>query len=605
MTKPKSLNLDINRLKSDFANYYAPNLLKIRNKDGQVTPFTMNRVQKKVNALLERHIKRHRTFFYILKARQTGISTWAEGRLFHLTHMFSNARNVIIANDYDGSENVYNMSKMYYDNLPVEYRPLTKYSSKKQLVFENPSKEGRISTPGMRSKIDVMTAGRQTSGRSFTFSAMHLSEFAFFPHGHELLTSLVPALPTRPGHFVIMETTANGTNNFAYNEWKRYKEMYQKYGDETEFLPIFIAWYDDEGYTKPFIEDKQRRQFKQGLSKEDTAMQKQFSLSLEQMHWRRTQIDAMGGDEERFAQEYPSTDEEAFLTSGKPIFNLHKIRLASAGIKKPEFTGEIRLNGQLDPGPVGRFRIWHAPKAGREYVLGVDPVVASEANVPRTDQRADNAVIQVIDKETLTQCAEWVARINPIGMAPYVREIGRYYGGKEGEALVVPERNNPGNTLIYELQKDYWNIYRAEQLDKIALKFSDKLGWDTNMRTKPLLIDFAAFCFHKGYAKLNSQELLDEMRTFVDDETSGSADGSARDDRVMAWMLALFVAGRGKSAFAPHLQQEASEPGKPTIEKLLSERTDAACIDVDEWRARQGKTSQDRYKSANVSWQSY
>ncbi len=946
-----ALNLDPSRLVTDFMGYYAPNLLKIRDKDARITPFKANPVQTQVDNILNYHNSRQRTFLYILKARQTGISTWAEGRLFHRTHMFENARNVIIANDADGSENVYNMSRMYLDNLPSEYQPMTKYSSKRQLVFENPSKTAAKLDPGLRSKIDVFTAGRQTSGRSFTFNCMHMSEFAFFPDGHSLLSGLVPALPNRPGYFVIMETTANGTGNFAYDEWKRYKELYRRYGTNSEYVPIFIAWYDDPDYAKNFSDTKQRDHFTNDImTRDDHELMKRFKLVPEQMWWRQTQIDAMGGDLNLFCQEYPSclvadtrvstnrgmikiaevsdldqvtesgnisaygpqpkgpiyklrtkagrilrgtkdhpvklagktgftglgdlqpgnkitlrpprfsvedykecwspfpgmqstiaidetwglfmgffagdgswhrdtisivcdekdsdvistvggllerligtpntrvhqkvqgrkgaiefrvsrkacresffklgmiykneggtgsykryvgvpeaifqsrgsivrqflrglfeadgsasngrvrfgsskeyfvrdvqllllgfritskisenskksgcgnlykfwelnlnlmesikfhkdigfvgdrksslcpipstlgrkaapiiledevlsvdydgdeitydltikpnhvfsangilthnTDEEAFLSSGRPIFDLTKIRLALAGISKPVFTGEISHTGVLTELSTGRLRIWHHPQAGRSYTIGVDPIADGSACVPENEsKKEDRASIIIIDDETMTQCAEWVCRIDPIAMAPYVRELGRYYGGggkdskDRGEALIVPEVNM-GGSMTHELSKDYWNIYRQEKFDQAGTKLTDRVGWRTDVRTKPMIQDFATFLFHNGYCRVCSEDLLAEMRTFESQESgNAAAKKGRRDDRVMAWMIAMFVAGKDRPSFHPHRigAPELDTPKTKSLKDLVSRTIDAATIDVDMW----------------------
>ena len=91
--------MDIIRLKKDFANYYAPSLLKVRDEHGHIVPFHLREEQKKIDGVLEKGIRDHRVFIFALKSRQVGISTWAEARLFHRTHMFRNAQTIIMAHE--------------------------------------------------------------------------------------------------------------------------------------------------------------------------------------------------------------------------------------------------------------------------------------------------------------------------------------------------------------------------------------------------------------------------------------------------------------------------------------------------------------------------
>ena len=51
------------------------------------------------------------------------------------------------------------------------------------------------------------------------------------------------------------------------------------------------------------------------------------SLTPEQMNWRKYTINnKCQGDVELFMQEYPSTPEEAFIASGRPVFNTASVR---------------------------------------------------------------------------------------------------------------------------------------------------------------------------------------------------------------------------------------------------------------------------------------
>lgn len=588
--------MNIPLYKTDFESY-ARDFLKIRDKDAKISSFLLNPVQRHIINSLNLRKPHGRCFLYVLKARQTGVSTLAEGLIFHRAHLTRDQQAVIIANDADGAENVYNMSRRFLDNMPVAMQPMVRYTSKRQLVFENPSKLERFDDPGMRSRIEVFTAGRDTAGRSFNFNVAHLSEFGFFASGKELVTSLIPALPNVSGNFVIMETTANGADNFAYDEWHRFKDKYQEMKHLSDLIPIFVAWYDDPTSVQEFYDSSHMFDFQASMRTEAREYMTHYALSLNQMLWRDTQTSAMGGDEFAFIQEYPSNDEEAFLVTGRPVFQLRHISTARMGLPdRPLFKGTIHTNGSFTSDDFGSLQIFHDPQRGREYVISVDTKGISS-------EYGDEAAIQVLDKETLTQVAEWSGYLDPIALSPVVRALAVHYRSGETAdtgALVVVERNNSGQSMIYELQKNYYNIYRRESMETMGVKIStqDLYGWDTNIRTKPMIIDFATFCFHNSYCKVNSEKLLNQMSKFSAVDNSGKASKGAKDDTVMAWMIGLFVAGKEKSDFFSILQSNPDRPRKRTAEEMIvsGAYTDKAEIDLDEY--------DDRDDSKN-SWMEY
>jgi hypothetical protein len=64
------------------------------------------------------------------------------------------------------------------------------------------------------------------------------------------------------------------------------------------------------------------------------------ALTWEQLNWRRyTVANKCQGDEELFMQEYPSTPEEAFISSGRPKFNIPALRKYQTITKDPIRSG--------------------------------------------------------------------------------------------------------------------------------------------------------------------------------------------------------------------------------------------------------------------------
>jgi hypothetical protein len=73
------------KLRDDF-EHYASRCLRIRTKDGQITPFRINATQRALHARLQHQLEtKGRVRALVLKGRQVGISTYIGGRLFWRT----------------------------------------------------------------------------------------------------------------------------------------------------------------------------------------------------------------------------------------------------------------------------------------------------------------------------------------------------------------------------------------------------------------------------------------------------------------------------------------------------------------------------------------
>jgi hypothetical protein len=103
------------------------------------------------------------------------------------------------------------------------------------------------------------------------------------------------------------------------------------------------------------------------------------------------------------------------------------------------------------------------------------------------------------------------------------------------------EINNHGFTTQTEAKNYYWNFYRWQYADRLGShKMTDKIGWSTNVSTKPMMVDRAVSCMDNDLVVVRSQRLLDEMWRFVRIVGTLSYEAEAgHDDAVMAWQVAL------------------------------------------------------------------
>uniref|UniRef100_A0A6M3K077 Putative terminase n=1 Tax=viral metagenome TaxID=1070528 RepID=A0A6M3K077_9ZZZZ len=527
--------LDARRLIWDY-EYYAAKLLHIKDQNQQLIPLDFWSPQNKFHQVVEDARKKGKLQrFIILKARREGMSTYCEGRLFWCSHMNAYTDAAIIAHEKESGQKIFNMCKVFFDYLPKQFQPLVRFASKNELAFENPDPKTRSTNPGLRSSLTVLTAGKKDVARGAGYHNLHCSEVSSWSNPEDVIPALMPTVPKTLDSMVFFESTAKGVGNYFHSEWLAAKE------GVSNFIPFFLAWYDLPEYTRQFNHGKERAAFIESLNDEEKELSSVYRLTPEQLYWRRTTIADLRADVELFRQEYPANDEEAFVVSGAPLFDRRKLRMMMLKCKPPKWRGSIDHKGPTS-NDQGAFRIWKHPEANGIYVMGID-VSAGGRYDPRTGKtKGDFSCIEVWKKLpiplTAEQVAEWHGYVDPFNFAEIIESIGRLYN----DALASVEVEGYGMATLQELQAHYWNIYRQERVDTYDGSFTNKLGWQTNLRSKKALISFGTHCVSDMSIIVHSEDLVREFITFVqDDSGGGSAAGTGYDDRVMAALIGLYT----------------------------------------------------------------
>jgi hypothetical protein len=288
----------LRRLMGDF-DFYARNCLQIRTKADAIQPLDLNNAQRYVHKRIEQQRKETgKVRAIILKGRQQGVSTYVEGRFLWRTTMQKAVRAYILTHEEEATQNLFDMTKRYYDSLPGPLRPTMGASNAKELIFSK-----------LDSGFKVGTAGNRAVGRSQTNQYFHGSEVAFWPNAAEHAKGILQTVPDASGTEVIYESTANGVGNFFHTQWKMAES------GESEFLPIFVSWLMQEEYTRDVPDD---------FAYEDEGereLAELHGMTKGQVMFRRHKIRELsvgGGDGEKaFMQEYPLNAAEAFQVSGE------------------------------------------------------------------------------------------------------------------------------------------------------------------------------------------------------------------------------------------------------------------------------------------------
>lgn len=568
---------DLSRIR-DF-KYYAPQLLRIKTDKQQIIPFTFNNEQERLHQIWEWQLRTSGMVRLIIdKCRRVGISTYVEGRTFHedVTVPYTDA--FIIAHDKDALDTIFNMSKLFYEELPTQYRPMVRNSNKKELVFENPSKSGRLTDPGLRSAIEVFSANRVQASRSGGYRIAHFSEVAFYSDAERLVTSTTPSIPDHPGTVKVYESTANGRGNFFHTEWIKAKESLTLKRKSSNFFPVFFSWLDFADYYTNFRTVDEKEDFISTMDDEEKELQGKWKATLEQLNWRRKKILDLGGDIDKFHQEYPKDDIESFISSGQCYFPRKKLRDMLDRCSPPRKVGDITSFGftENDDGPLW---VWEPPEKGCEYVIGADvgggitggdPSVVEILKVPR-------------NSPVIEQVAEWREVIDPIAFAGKVVNLAKWYN----EGLVVPETNNHGFATMNEIKQVYWHIYQWEYFDRMGKYVSQKIGWETNQSTKPIMCDYTNGCLNAEIIRIHSAQLIDEMMSFIKNFSgSGEADVNCYDDRVMSFMMALFVMGHSyhTQSILKEMGMVTDGPQRPEDQEKKQRRIDGMTHDLEQLR---------------------
>jgi hypothetical protein len=536
------IKFDITKLQ-DF-DYYARNYLWIQAGEGLIQfDYSARFVQREINKEWERHKANNLPIrLIILKARRHGVSTYVQSRMFHECHTKSHRQGITIAADDEGCSYIHNMAHVFYEYLPPELQPETKYKSSSKLVFDIPkAKQQKFGGHGLKSSMRTVACTNKAglgSGSHF----IHFSEYANYRDAENVRKAIIPTAFQEPGTFVVIESTANGMvgpGEHFYEEWKKAK------AGKSVFKPLFFSWLDHEQYTRPFLDVREKEKLLDTIDEDEKELQEANQATLEQLNWRREQITFLGaglsGESEKsglenFHEQYPTTDDEAFIVSGNNVFDRAVLKKYKRACRKPEFVGDLST-GKLIPDSLGRLKIWEHPIPGEKYVAGIDPA----SGEPGSTDFGGIEILRVLDRREgaiAIQVAEWHGRLD----AKVLGWLGVDLAVMYNKALLVPEAFGYGHAVIDAiLDRDYWNVIKRKVMDAMYRVSSDKYGWKTDPTSKPSMLTLGRYCINNELILLNSESLIDEMMIFIRDAYGPGANayGRGKDDLVMAFLIAL------------------------------------------------------------------
>lgn len=497
----------------------------------------------------------------VLKFRQPGISTlWL---ILYFIDTINNplTETVIYAHDGEGTEKLFQIVHRLYTHLPKHKKRPIKYSSKKELVFSD-----------IDSGLYVGVVGGKTLGRGGTTNNCHESERAWSDNFAELEVGLFQAVPADGN--ITRETTANGLNEY-------FQERQEVRAGRSVFKPRFFAAYQHAEYKMPVPSNFVRTQ------EEDALIMAYGDKGLDNgfLVWRRSKMSESAAMQEKFDQEFPVSEEVAFLTSGNNYFNRKRLNemLQQLEENSPEAIDDLVFDPTNLPYlrklyDEGKFVVWEMPEPDHVYIVSADP-----AGGLNTNGDSDYCSSDILDADTMEQVAVLHGRWEPHQFGKMLAELGWMYG----EALVGVLRMNHGHAVLdallqtehYPPQKGngFSGVYFFDPAQITAqTKHPDtrtrQAGWPENMMTKPYMLDkLAEAILMEPGLRVNSRDSLREMLTYI--HLPGGAAGGEKgshDDRVSS--LALAAALRSLRFERTTRNRQHIEPVEPKIRYGRQER---------------------------------
>ena len=442
---------------------------------------------------------------------------------------------------------------MYMDGLPKEYKiPLVAHN-RNQLVLKN------------RSRIFYQIAGNKSrlgQGKAITY--LHGTETASWGNEEGLASLIASLAETNPERLYMFESTAQGFNMFH--------DMYTTARRARTQKAIFCGWWRNELYSvetsdpiyRVYWDGKMKSEEKEWVR--DIKKMYNFEINSRQMAWWRWKLSEGIKDEALMMQEFPPTEDYAFVMSGTSYFSNARCTDAAKEAKSllPEHyryvmgayfqdTEVIKSTERLST-----LKVWEEPVDNGYYVIGADPAYGSS-------DWADRFCIQVFRcyADGMDQVAEFCT--SEMNTYQFAWVIAHLAGAYRNSTLNL-EVNGPGQAVINELKnlrrqaismnssegKSLMNVlgsmqnYIWRKNDSLGGP-TNSIGWLTTAQSKERMLSYFKDYFERGIMKVTSIDLIEEMKSVVREGGSIAAHGRGKDDRVIAAALAA-------AAFAEQVQ---------------------------------------------------
>ena len=341
------------------------------------------------------------------------------------------------------------------------------------------------------------TASARVGGRGGVVQKLLYSEAAWYPDKKEIKASEIIEGTLRQVDIASGWVVAETTANGDNNHYARMWK--DAVSGQSRFKPRFFGWQD---YYTP----------------------EEFEL-----------IKSEFTDKRLIPAEYPANPQEAFLSSGNRFFDPTILQSLSTqqGVKQ------------------GYWTIFEEYKPGHRYALGCD-VSEGVGRHNSTTVIIDFDNISIIEGRTVHKPKVVATYINnQIAPDIFAHEI-RSGGNRYGSCLAAVERNNHGFTTLATLKDGYYNIYKDSQ---------DKLGWHTNVASKPKMLHDLRTVLHEGMIDVSDEAIKNELISYPQQDLNvANVDEFDDEGGHFDLTIALAIAWQMRSYAVPSMINTMRDP---------------------------------------------
>ena len=485
-------------------------------------------------------------FFVILKGRQLGITTISLALDLYWHFMHPGLQGTLTTDTEENRDMFRSTLAMYMDGLPKEYKIPLLAHNRNQLSLKN------------RSRLFYQVAGLRAKGslgRGKAITYLHGTETSSWGDEEGLASLLASLAETNPDRLYTFESTARGFNMFhdMYTTAKRAKTQ----------RAIFCGWWRNELYSL----DPEGQTYKVYWDGKLTGEEKEWTRDIKKLYgveinsrqiaWWRWKLYEGIKDDSLMYQEFPPTEDYAFVMTGTSFFSNARCTDAVKRLKKVPYDSyrySFGVNFQdtevlKSTERLATLKVWEEPVDTAYYVIGADPAYGSS-------DWADRFCIQVLRvyADGLEQVATFAT--SEMNTYQFAWVIAHLAGAYKNSTLNL-EINGPGQAVINELRnlkrqaaamgtalgKDLMDVYGNMQNyiwrrnDTIG-GLSNSIGWMTTAATKERMLTYMKDYFERGMLDIWDMDTIEEMKTTIRDGSSIEASGRNKDDRFIATALA-------------------------------------------------------------------
>ena len=492
----------------------------------KIIPLRMNEAQGIICRRLRQYREQEKPVRLLIpKARKQGVTTLVQALFFERLFRLDHEEAAVVAHNQESSSYIFQISRRFYDYLPEDMQRGLRYSAKTELQYIEPH----------GSKYMVLTAkSGDALGKGTTPTMFHGSECANWADGGmdpwKAWTSIASSIPDHKDTMIILESTANGREQFFY------RMVQGSLKGDNDFEVLFLPWYITSKYSRTIDESGWKLTDEEEHTRSEILDLEDHWITDEQFNYRRWCINnKCGGDVATWNRYYPTTLKDCFAVSEKRFFSEDVKQHYREMIRPPKVVGDMGITPKgfplFQPNVHGSINLWEKPIQKEKYVLSLD---VSEG-IPGGDYHSG----YVLKRSNIEVVASIHCLVDSDELTDQVFRLGTWYN----KAVIAPENNcNPEVCRRLSFHMRYPNVFWYRDINNPRGK-AIRPGWNTNVRTRREMLDVLRMVTRQKLLHVYDEGFVEEMEDFAWHVSARKwmAVSGKHDDRLMSMAIGLML----------------------------------------------------------------